>query len=665
MNIFHSVSNPNLNILNLELHNVNNDNTGLHSVIALTNDLMETYKIYDLRKTNKTANADIFTTCQGVSKLSCNVQEYLNIMTLQRYLIIHTNTGVYYTSLPSTLTNFLRPTGDMPSQFHPLTKLHSTIAKQGYENIKLMATVNTITSNSTYIYGIFSTSTTGIKNRLIYSLENYFVNGLWRATTINDIFTTLDIQYKDPRTEFISAIRFNEQNIYLIGVPVDDERYPNLYKNCAIVIHVTTVIEKTTDFSMEFDLPANEYFYGMSLHENNYDIFIYGTSIYHSNDGGYTFKPKNKLNIPGPDDTLTQPEYFTELKSTHFHSSVYFITNLMNVYYGNTSVTRYLLLEWAHLEPNQHINYVINSHGTLSVIDYSLGVLDTNMFNSINSNYPLNSVFSSGTIPTKAMIEYSNFNSIAFDSLFPLVPIIRNNKDIWLYGYGVDAPFDSSYIGYIITLKNTDDRLLIYGINKQNNLLRVMPEDDFTHESRNDPLEINIHNRNHKYTSSNYIDFNSFTIPLKKDAMVTLRIKDTNSRIWTKGDVNKSIVVSNGSFIIRKILNDHSVLAEMIFPITRWMDIKGDIPPKTIYLSWDIYDLRSTIAYDTPLNYQVHLMEDSTSELKVDDNTIISLNENINFFTNEKINDIIVIGDLDSNEYIIGEIIEANGQQAK
>lgn len=505
---------------------MDNYENGLHSVIALTNDLMETYKIYDLRKTNKTADADIFTTCQGTSKLSCNIQEYLNIMVLQRYLIIHTNTGVYYTSLPSALTNFLRPTGDMPSQFHPLKEFQSTIAKQGYENIKLMATVNTITSNSTYVYGIFSTSATGIKNRLIYSLENYFVKGMWRATTINDIFTALDVHSKDPKTEFISAIRFNEQNIYLIGTPVEDERYPNLYKNCAVVVHVTTIFDKTTDFSMEFDLPDNEYFYGMNLHENNYDIYIYGTSIYHSNDGGYTFKLKNKFNIPSPDDTSSTVEYFTEFKSTHYHSTVYFITNLMNVYYGNTSVTRYLLLKWAHIEPNQQINYVINSHGTLSIIDYSQGIFNKDSStDSLKSNYYLNNIFSRGTIPTKAIIEYSDFNDIAFNSPFPLVPIIRSDQDIWLYGYGVDAPFDSSYTGYIITSKTTTDRLLIFGISKNKNLLRVMPEDDFTHESRSDPLEINLHNRNHKYSSSDYIDFNSFTIPLKKDALATLKIK--------------------------------------------------------------------------------------------------------------------------------------------
>jgi len=73
----------------------------------------------------------------------------------------------------------------------------------------------------------------------------------------------------------------------------------------------------------------------------------------------------------------------------------------------------------------------------------------------------------------------------------------------------------------------------------------------------------------------------------------------------------------------------------MIYPISRWMDIKGDIPPKTIYLSWDIYDLRSTIAYDTPLSHKVYLTENSASELKVEDTAMISLNKNENFFIND------------------------------
>jgi len=490
------------------------------------------------------------------------------------------------------------------------------------------------------------------------------VKGMWRALTIDDIFSTLNVQNRDRKTEFISAIRYDDQNIYLIGVPVDDERYPHLYRNCAVVIHTTTIFDKTTDFSMEFNLPPDEYFYGMSLHENNNDIFLYGTSIYHSNDGGYTFKLKTKLFIPEPGDTLRQPEYFTELISTHYRSIVYFITNLYNVYYGNTSVARYLPLNWAHLAPNQLIKYFINSHGKLSILDYSLGSLDSNTNNKINSYYSLNRIFSSGTIPTKAIMEFSNFNSIAFESPFPMVPILRNDHDIWLYGYNVDSPFDDIYTGYIITTKNTEDRLLIFDINKRKNMLRVIPENGFTHEVRNDPLEISLHNRKQKFSSTEYIDFDSFTIPLKKNAKVTIRTKDMNSRIWTKGDVNKVIVVSGGSFIIRRIVDDRTVLAELVFPLPRWMDIKGDIPPNTIYLSWEIYDLRGTIVHDTPLSYKVYLTEASSHELKENDIVTISLNNDNNFFTYEKMNDIVVIGDIDIDKYIIGEIVNTNGPKA-
>jgi len=107
------------------------------------------------------------------------------------------------------------------------------------------------------------------------------------------------------------------------------------------------------------------------------------------------------------------------------------------------------------------------------------------------------------------------------------------------------------------------------------------------------------------------------------------------SRIWTKGDVNKVIVVSGGSFIIRRIVDNRTVLAELVFPLPRWMDIKGDIPPKTIYLSWEIYDLRGTIVYDTPLSYKVYLTEASSHELKENDVVTISLNNDNNFFTYE------------------------------
>lgn len=501
------------------------DDTGLHSVLAFTNDFMETYKIINLRKTNKTANADIFTTCQGVSKLSCNVQEYLNILVLQRYLIIHTNTGVYYTSLPSIYTDFLRPNGDQPSQFHRINKLQNTVAKLGYENIKLMSTVNTITTNSTYVYTIFSTSpVTGTKNRLLFSLENYYVKELWRAITIDDIFSALSIQNKDPKTEFISAVRFNDQNVYLIGIPVENNNYQNLYRNCAVVIHVTDIFDKTTDYSMEFDLPPDEYFWGMSLHENNYDIFIYGTSIYHSNDGGYTFKLKSKLLQPEKGD-INPPEYFTEFKSSHQRSTVYFITNQLNIYYGNTSITRFLPLHWAHLDPNQLIKFIINEHGTLSILDYSLGSLDTNTDPSLSTLYPLNQIFSTGTVPTKGIIEYSDFNDVEFNSPFPLIPILRNEKDIWLYAYDSDGPFDPTYIGYIISLKDKKDQLLIYDVSSNRKMLRIMPEGEFTHETRDDPLEITVHEPNLHFLSKDYINFNSFIIPLKKDSKITLSLK--------------------------------------------------------------------------------------------------------------------------------------------
>ncbi|ORX39519.1 hypothetical protein BCR32DRAFT_160332, partial [Anaeromyces robustus] len=664
---FHSTSNPNIKILNLHLSNESSNNeASLHSILALTNDFMETYKLFNLRKTNRTADPDIFTTCQGVSKLSCTVQEYLNILVMQRYIIIHTNTGVFYTSLPSYLTEFKRPTGDIPSQFHPLNELRPTVAKLGFENIKLMATVNTISPNSTYVYGIFSTSvSTGIKNRLIYSLENYFVKGLWRALTINDIFNSLNIHddNKNLKTEFISAVRFNQQNVYLIGIPVENtELYPNMYKNCAVIVHPTDIFDKTNDFSMEFNLPPDEYFTGMSIHENNYDIFIYGTSIYHSNDGGYSFKLKARINQPininnnnqkeNEEDGGNIPEYFTEFKSSHNRSFIYFITNLLNVYYGNTSVTRYLLLDWAHLNNNnnsnddddnnnnkegQIIKYMIDNRGYLSILNYSLGSLNKKNNQNMmiiengdeNELYPLNQIFSSGTIPTKAIRDYSNINSLEFRTPFPFIPIIHNEQDIWLYGYGNTTPLNDSYIGFIITLKNTDDRLLIYGVNNNQNLLRVMPEKDFTHESRNEPIEITLHDINPDglhFQSKNYIDFNSYSISDLKNPKVILTIKDNNanSRIWTKGDINKSVIIDNGSFIIKRIIDNKKVFAELIYPLSRWMDRNKSILRKTIYKSWDIYDLRGTIVEDTPIAYKIYLTEASSTELNIDDIVSIS-----------------------------------------
>ncbi|KAG4108770.1 hypothetical protein H8356DRAFT_918507 [Neocallimastix lanati (nom. inval.)] len=610
---FHSASNPNLKILNLKLTNVNSNDdnlSGPRSVLALTNDFMESYKILNLRKTNKTVDPDIFTTCQGISKVTCNTQEYLNVLLLQRYLIVHTNTGVFYTFLPSEFTDFTRPTGDLPSKFHRINELQPTVAKLGFENIKLMATVNTITSNSTYVYTIFSTSpATGVKNRIIYSLENYYVKGLWRATTIDDILTTLAIQHKDPRTEFISAVRFNNQNVYFIGIPVDKPGYHQVYRNCAVVIHTTDIFDKTNDYSMEFNLPEDEYFYGMALHENNFDIFIYGTSIYHSNDGGYTFKLKSRLLQPSINNSSQQPEYFTEFKSSYQSSSVYFITNQLNVYYGNTSITRFLQLPWAHLDPNQLIKFMINEHGTLSILDYSLGSLDSNLDDQMNSLYPLNQIFFSGTIPTKSIIEYSNFNALEFDEPFPLVPILRNELDIWLYAYGKDSPFHDAYIGYIINLKDTNDRLLIYDVSNNKNMLRVIPKGSFTHESRVDPLEITIHaHHNLEFSSADYINFNSYVKPLVQESIVTLTlIGNEGGRVWTKGDINKSVIVNEGSFIIRKIRSNREAIAELIFPLSQWMDTKKGIPHKSIFTTWDIYDLRGTIVDDSLVYFKIKI----------------------------------------------------------
>jgi len=62
------------------------------------------------------------------------------------------------------------------------------------------------------------------------------------------------------------------------------------------------------------------------------------------------------------------------------------------------------------------------------------------------------------------------------------------------------------------------------------------------------------------------------------------------------------------------------------------MDTKKGIPHKSIFTTWDIYDLRGTIVDDSLVYFKVYLTDTSTPELQPGDTATISLNAERNFF---------------------------------
>ncbi|KAJ3072725.1 hypothetical protein HDU98_003037 [Podochytrium sp. JEL0797] len=487
------------------------------------------------------------------------------VAVLNSYTVFATNRGIYYsTSFPSagssTYTQFFQSiTGQSALDSGASSALVGTVV--------LSSTSNCFSTSESFVYVAYSTTSNGLRNNLIYVTESGISSNKWSAVIPISLTGALATY------QYVSAARFSPTslNIYLLEIPLVTPCTGVGCSNAAIVVvHNTT----SDTFATSFTFPAMTTVTKVTCHVNGIDCYIFGSSLWHSLDGG-----QNWLLLY----TLPTAEVFSKFESSHANGNFVLLTNSNNIYHGRAGTVEIVRVNTWNPRLGNLVEVMMDETG--SAFGLSLATVST--YSSLSADYPMGFLKTvtgqtrdaSNPYLSKVVIPLQSVAAVADVSFADtLVPVFMSLYRVQLYSPG--GMFVASHVGMKVSIASGGvvvvNSVSGLGYVADCTVTTLLVSDSAAHALGQ---SITIGNTS----------LGDATNPLVADVALssptTLTLSMSGTGTWLLSDVGKSVVVNQGSFLITSITSDTVAAVHVIrAPLSVSMAASG---------SWKVYDMRS------------------------------------------------------------------------
>ncbi|KAJ3088507.1 hypothetical protein HK102_008583 [Quaeritorhiza haematococci] len=417
-----------------------------------------------------------------------------------------------------------------------------------------------------HVFIIYATTPQRIADRLIFASSDKMVQNRWSKPVILSQIPGLDPLAGYGIVDAMQNPTVNGTNIYLIGTPIDSANgcghtQKCRYNNTRIVIHGKAGSNDESFHIRSID-PSTEVF-GFSLHANGVDIFIYGTSLWQSVNGGESFMEIFRLPQEGPDF-----DYFENFVSSPHMEKYALKTNRFDIYYGRADNLHVIHVHSMHFQPNSLGSITIDELGRVSAL---LLVGSNGSLVRPNGTLPRN-IIRPMLVPLYSEIVVTDE---AFDAT--LVPIFlgQNRVRFRVYSVGgsvssIPGRFQPHHVEYVIAQKFANGRAVIREVSDDGTTVDcfitfpMVAEDVGLTPAVQHSLKVDTTNQ--PDASGNIVA----TLVLKA------RLEPiTINNGWQFNDVGKTVFINAGSIVITKVLNStvaegHVIARPISYAVSEW-----------------------------------------------------------------------------------------------
>ncbi|KAI9344996.1 cation channel sperm-associated protein subunit beta protein family-domain-containing protein [Obelidium mucronatum] len=533
--------------------------------VIVTNDGFSTRYLRDL---SRVGNSPESTICYGVVNCATTMRIYYSAI-LNSVTVFATNRGIF---LAASLFS-------SEPKFSPCTTGQSVLdqgkSTQITGSLNLVSTANCLKEEESFVFIMFSTPPSLLRNNLIYSNPSGILSNAWSSNIPISSITGATVSHG-----FVSAARYSltATNIYLLGVPHSPCGNIDCADNSMIVVHNTT----TSKFSVSFTFPSTLIVTNLSCHDNGIDCYVYGSQLWHSIDGG-----QNWMQIYS-----AEVDIFEQFDSSWRNGIFTLVTNQKGIYYGRAGSAELIKVNTFNPPTSSFVASLVSEVG--DVFGLSLATISST-YSSTASDYPMGFLKTITGDVRDSSNPYMLKIAIPIDSITPtsdvsfaesLVPIFIGKYRVQLFG-AASSPFKAHHVGMMLSIVSGGSALI----------------DSISSGGRVADCTITQTFKSDTNTASSAVDMDiiisasvaNIASPLISDSTSTSTTTSlvltggSGSGIWMFSDIGKTVVANQGSFLITDISSDTTATAIVLRPPT----VAGTV----LSSKWQLFDLRSFLEY--------------------------------------------------------------------
>lgn len=566
----------------------------LGALSILSSNSFENFTLNDLSRSSNNIRISNSSLCANLNMIDCSNIQIMDTISVSSHLFTLTTLGLF-----SSSSLFVETNQTSPISFRKIYPLSDDVSFMN--STRIFGKSDCFNSLQNYIFVLRLSVTSTLLYGTVGDLTRYG-GPVWSSVYIGAVNGI------SKSSVFFGAARdvINHRNIYLAGTLIYGSDQIACSGNSSCLINQGAIIVDLGDQSpnVTFSFPSNLKISGMEFQSKTNNLYVFGSEVWTSSDGGYTFSQIHA-------GLFSDDEYFVEFDSGIYSDAYIMRTNLNRIFYG--SILSANILEIRSIGSHQEEHMVISADNTGSFWTFSV---PSNYTGYITSSGSIRTALTESPLIIRRRIpikfEKANLDESAG---LTLIPIWNGPNSLQFYVNG-SGSISKDLSGYKINHENggefaishiSSDGKMLYGNLKS----PLIPESE-----AQSPATFGLLSVLGITTRRDAIQQNYPSQPLN---YVNLVVSNILSNGWIFSDVGKTIVFNMGSILITSITNNTYARGIVISPPKDTADaISG---------SWKIYDFRSFYEYPIDPTQSLTIIYNSTGSYGYPVPSLMSLND--------------------------------------
>ena len=429
-------------------------------------------------------------------------------------------------------------------------------------------------------------------SNLLYTISDFLTEGKAWPSPITIASMGLSSNYS-----FIDAIHDYSEDTNLIFVGIIEN--PICTLQCTYVACKLLHQSGSSPAEVSFTFPTTNKMTGMDIHSNDLDIYVWGEGIWHSVDGGNNFN----LQFTLPSNST---EVFVEARWASEKGGFLMLTNFRQAFYGRVSTNSLMPLRSLRFDPFWIGNSLImDESGDIFVLslakpDYSISSYPNGFLASALGDFRTD-LTAQGHYLRRYVLPLEDLLDGHDDSFnAALVPVFNSQNRVRMFSSGSDT-FKFYHEGLSIRQPDGFGRAFIVSIAEDQSFADCITTLDFSADA-SPAVTQNLIITGISILLTTYTSI--ITVPQLTPIVLTL-----SGAGWRANDVGKTVVYSQGSFLITQFVNA-TVVNGVVYraPFTTAPAVAG---------SWNLYDFRSTLNLATTASQTITVSNGGANSINV------------------------------------------------
>ena len=555
----------------------------LGALMASSSDSFSTQgSLWDLTRDSNALRTTSHSLCGSLTSTQCQELNVFDVLIIDSTIVLLSSQGVF---VSSTLP--LMPMTTSSVNYTLVTTGYSTIDSSGTNTALLLLSGRSDClsfSGSRFFIMFPSSQSAATVDSLLYTTIN---GALANSSTLVSVASMLSALSLSGSYNFVTAEYdvILGQNIYLLGLNTLSCAGRNCpYTTGVIVIHNTT----SNTFTQANGVTATTRVVGLKALAGDNQFILYGSEIWMSYDGGNNWLVVFELSFSN-----SGTEYFVDAQSSPVGGRICLVTNLNNVYCGNTASAQFILITSTSYTSSGLSAVIADASGNMGVLVTSSSTYSSSTislmpcFVTSVSGTLRGTILERNNLPISSLVDDADYSFAS-----SLVPVFLSPSRVQLFALGSASPniFHQYFTGMAVTLTNGGSAV-INSVSSDGLVADCQITSTLISESPDQSPAVGATLTVTGFTT-NLGDVTTMgslsTSP--STITVTLTLSSLVSIYgWLYSDIGKTVVVNQASILITSLTSTTVATGSMVqLP---YVQTTNTLTAKTG--SWSIYDFRS------------------------------------------------------------------------